>query len=134
MSAEHVSSPPEWLGKLVDGGTSVIYDRYGTRIERLVLREGAPVTSITGTICRSSPVSRSVSLVARSEAGEEIPIPAWCFPSADSKEITFGANLCAGDLPPGRYRLFACARDASQRFTGRADTGCDLIVGNHAAF
>lgn len=118
-----------WARGLVDCGEASITDNDGRPLTQIVLYRVSTGLSIRGTLRRSTPLGPSASLVARAEnENADIVLPAWSAPTNDPRELIFGAEFCADDLPPKTYHLFVDAPDATQRFIGRCDTGCVLVV------
>jgi hypothetical protein len=124
----HPRAPlPPWAHPLVDGGEAEITDVDGNRLSRIdVYRLGSAV-SFEGSLRRVTPVGKTVSLVAHN--GEtELHFPTWSAPTPNPKAVLFGGEIPPRALAPAAYRLFVDAPDASQRYVGRADTRCDLVV------
>jgi hypothetical protein len=123
------SVPNRWSQELIDGGEASITDEEGRPLTRIVLYRLSRSMVIRGTLRRSTPLGASVTLIARAVDDDvEVALPAWGAPTNDPLQLLFGGELSADALPPNTYRLFIEAPDASERFVGRSDIGCVLVM------
>lgn len=127
-----VASPPEepspWRRMIDDGGVAEIVgpgDAPAARIAHYRVRSNQ---FVEGRLRRATPIGLPLRLFARDAGGHDTTIPAWSARTADPNVVAFGAEIAADALPPGTYRMFVDADDATHRFVGRADTQCDLVV------
>jgi len=127
-----VANPSEpispWAHLLADGGDAIIAGEDGNALTRIEVSRVEPAFAFSGILRRRIPIGKSASLVARNSAGGEFALPNWSAPASDPNVILFGGKIDPRALAPARYRLFVESPDASQRYVGRADTGCDLVV------